>query len=146
MAATKKPTPKKGAIMTFLCDSASDWVSWANKLKWHFISFKFLAFFGFCGLLVLLWYGLERAFSKTVEIATALHASGHIEEEHVTKIVTTAQTVYYDNVIGHVSLLAAAVLVAIIGLKMISEKVEGDISKATGKAAKDLKNFMKKND
>jgi len=134
---------EKNKIVKFIKSSALDWVDWANKLKWSFISFKFLSFFGFCGLLVLLWFGLERAFNKTVAIATSLYTSGHITDEHLTNIINTAQTVYYDSVIGHVSILAAAVLVSIIGLKIMSERVESELAKA-GKKTKDLKKFLKK--
>jgi len=143
MTEDEKPKEKQNRFFSFIQDSVSDWLSWGNKLKWSFISFKFLSFFGFCGLLVLLWFGLERTFQKTIDMATNLHTSGHITQDHLTEIINTAQTVYYDNVIGHVSILAAAVLVAIIGLKMISEKVESEMAKV-GKTKKDLKKFLKK--
>ena len=136
------PPELKEAASRFVKDSASDWAAWCSKLKWHFISFKFLSFFGFCSLLVLFWFGLEKAFQKSVEVATALYSGGYIEKEHVKEIITQAQNVLYNEAVGHVTILGAAVLVAIVGLKMMAERVEG----ALAEKGKDLTKYVKKND
>jgi len=135
--AASKPKPKcdhavtKGVKLSFL-----DWAAWANKLKWSFISFKFLAFFGFCGLLVAFWFGLQRAFQKSVEVATGLYSADYIEKEHVKDIVIQAQNVLYNEAVGHVTILAAAVMVSIVGLKMMAERVESKLSEKSDKLSK----------
>jgi hypothetical protein len=128
------------SLWQFVKNSCDDWVNWGNKLKWLFISFKFVAFFGFCGLLISLWYGLGKAFQRSVEIATGLHSAGYIKDTQVVEIVNTSQTLLYDKVIGHASVVAVGVLVAIVGLKALSEKIDGDVAKSGA----DLKKYLKK--
>ena len=128
------------SLWKFVKNSCADWISWGNKLKWLFISFKVVSFFGFCGLLVSLWFGIGKAFQKSVEIATGLHSAGYIKDTQVVEIINTSQTLLYDKVVGHVTILATGVMVSIIGLKMISEKVSTDIAKKS----KDLTKYLTK--
>lgn len=129
-------------IGKYICDCLQDWAEWFTKLKWSFISFRFLSFFGFCGLLIAFWKGLEVAFMQSVNVATELHVRGYIDKEHVKDIITQAQNVLYNEAVGHVSILAAGVLIAIVGLKMVSDHIEGKLAEQ----GKDLRKYVKKND
>jgi hypothetical protein len=111
------PVKNNNELTKYVKSSLEDWGAWFTKLKWSFISFKFLSFFGFCGLLVAFWYGAQQAFQKTVEVATGLYKGEFIEKEHVKEIVINGQNAIYDHAFGHVATVAVGVLVAIVALK-----------------------------
>lgn len=144
MSSTKNTKSKgtKARLECYIANSLQDWSHWFTKLKWSFISFKFLSFFGFCGLLVCFWYGSQKALKEGVEVAKALHKEGFIKEEHVKEIVINGQTAIYDHAFGHVATVAVGVLVAIVALKAVAQHVEGKLVES----GKDLNKYIKKND
>jgi len=127
-----------------------DWKAWFNKLKWQFISFKFLAFFTVLSCVVGAWFGLERLFLKSVSIAETLFEKEYITKDGVKEIVTHSQSVLYDMAFNHLMVGSASVLAAIIAIKgvayvMNSKQTRAVIEKTSnGDLQKNIKTFLPK--
>lgn len=126
---------------------------WLAKLAWMLISFKVWAFSIMVGLLVLAWISAEKGVSHAVAVATELHDKDYINSEQLTNLITHAHTVYMDSLMGHVSVLGSAVLVAIITLKAVTDwqvlaKDKEVIKKASATEFKNggLRKFLSKAD
>jgi hypothetical protein len=94
---------------------------WFAKLAWMLISFKVWSFSTMITILIMAWLSVQKGFMTTVSVAKDLHDSNYINSEQFTSIITHAQTVYMDSLMGHVSVLGSAVLVAIIALKAATD-------------------------
>ena len=97
------------------------WKAWLTKLAWMLISFKVWAFSIVIGLLVLAWISAEKGVAHAVNVAKTLHDKDYINSEQLTNLISHAHTVYIDSLMGHVSVLGSAVLVAIITLKAVTD-------------------------
>lgn len=144
-----------GMFRNYLLDTARDWGSWFRRIKWLFASFKFLSFFSVLLVSVAFWVGLGVVFDNTVDVVTALHQKGLIDNAHVKDITVKAYDVLYDKAVGHFSVFLTGVLVAIVGAKMVSEygegKVRTEVAKEAAKNGKitngdDLEKFLPKSD
>lgn len=120
---------QKNKFLTYLDNTVSDWLAWGNKLKWNLVSFKFLSFFGFITLIVFFWYGLHEALDYIVQSVRDLQSKDQISKESVEKIIVTSITVLYDKTFGHLSIMSAGILIAIIGLKAVAERTDASILK-----------------
>lgn len=85
------------------------------------ISFKVWAFTVMTSLLVLAWVCAEKGVQHTIDVAKDLHDKNYINSEQLTNLISHAHTTYMDSLMGHVSVLGSAVLVAIITLKAVTD-------------------------
>ena len=109
--------------------------SWFSKVKWQIISFKFLAFWVSIGLLVTAWVSIVRTYQYTIDTTTTLYEKKIIDSNQFTAIITHTQDVLFNLALGHVLVLAGAILAGIIALKGVSYYTEG---KNTVQALKQL--------
>lgn len=97
------------------------WRPWFSKLAWMLISFKVWAFTVMVNLLIAAWISAEKGVSHTISVAKDLHDKDYINSEQLTSLISHAHSTYMDSLMGHVSVLGSAVLVAIITLKAVTD-------------------------
>lgn len=124
---------------------------WFAKLAWMLISFKLWAFITITGLLVLAWCSAEAGFRNAIVTAQGLFDKGYIDSEQFSEVITHANTVYMDSLLGHVSTFGVGVLVSIVAAKAITDwggmAKEREIIKRVDKAHLEnggLKKFLPK--
>ncbi len=130
-----------------------DWKAFWCKLKWQFISFKFLSFWAYTTLLICFWFSLEHLHQQSIKYAKEMFKEELITSAQVTELINHSQTVLYDTTLSHLLLFLGTIITAIIAIKGVSYVTEGQrkravINKIGDSAEKneDLKKFLPKRD
>lgn len=124
--------------------------SWANKVFWQIISFKFLSFWCATFLLVSAWFSLQGIFDKYTYTAERLQEEGHITKDGLVTLLTHAQTVMYDSALSHLLIFFAAIFASVFAVKGISYMTEARTTSDVLKrlpddtSKEDLKQFLPK--
>jgi hypothetical protein len=130
--------------------SSSDWQGWGNKLKWQLISFKFLAFWAFVGMLIAAFRCLWDFYFKTIDIATGLCKAGLLSKADLSQIIMHTQSVIFDSAFSHVLLFAGTAITSIIAIKGVNYYTDNKrtveairrMDNTTHEAKEDLKKFI----
>jgi hypothetical protein len=128
---------------------SNDWKDWFCKLKWQFISFKFLAFWTFVVLLAASELGLIYIYKYSIRITTSLFKAGYITKDHVATIITHTQTTLFDIALSHLLVFFGAAIASIIAIKGVSywtnsKQTSAAIDKVESIQKEDLKQYLPK--
>jgi len=128
-----------------------DWKCFWRKLKWQLISFKFLSFWAYTGLLVFFWYSLESLHHHSIEYAQDMFKEKLITSTQVSELINHSQTVLYDTALSHLLLFLGTIITALVAIKGVSYVTEGQRSRTVinkmgenTERNEDLKKFLPK--
>ena len=128
---------------------SDDWKAWFCKLKWQFISFKFLAFWTLLIMLAGSGVGLALVYRYSLKILKELYKSGYLTKDHVSAIIMHTQTTLFDVALSHLLMFFGTAIAAIITIKGVSYWTDSkQTSAAIGKLdtiqKEDLKQYLPK--
>ena len=128
---------------------SDDWKAWFCKLKWHFISFKFLSFWTFIVLLIGSVASLFYVYAYSIKVTSELYKRGLLTKDHVSTIITHVQTTLFDVALSHLLIFFGAAITSVIAIKGVSywtnaKQTSTAINKVDNIQKEDLKQYLPK--
>jgi len=102
-----------------------DWRDYWNKIKWQLISFKFLSFWAYTGLLFFFWRSLDTLHKQSIDYAKEMFKEHLITSAQVSELINHSQTVLFDTALSHLLIFLATILTALIAIKGVSYITDG---------------------